>query len=282
MPEIVVAEKAGACYGVERALELVHTAAEQARGPVYTFGPLIHNPQVVSQLAERGVTVVDNVDQARGSTLVLRTHGVLPSLVEQAQEKGIEVVDATCPYVTNTHVWAKRLASEGYQVVVVGEAGHPEVVATCGHAPGAVVVDGPADLEAFGHHHKVGVIVQTTQSQANLEAVVAQLAGMCDELRLINTICEATHERQSAAAELAAQSDCMVVIGGRNSANTTRLAEICSAACSDTHHIEVPEELEASWFCGKAHIGITAGASTPATQIDAVVSAISALTSQSA
>ena len=258
MPTITVAEHAGACYGVQRALDLVHDVAEHAHGPVHTLGPLIHNPQVVAGLASSGITVVDNVPATAGSTLVLRTHGVVPEVEEIAQERGLSVVDATCPYVKRVHHAAERLQRDGYQVLVVGEAGHPEVEAILGHAPGAFAVASVADLDRLTLSRRVGVVVQTTQAK-------------------VNTICEATSERQQAAAKLAGASDVMVVIGGRNSANTTRLAEICSAACPRTHHIETPQELEAAWFSGAECIGVTAGASTPTAQIDELVSAIRAL-----
>lgn len=277
MPTITVAEHAGACYGVQRALDLVHDVAKHAHGSVHTLGPLIHNPQVVAGLASSGVTVVDNVPATAGSTLVLRTHGVVPEVEEIAQERGLSVVDATCPYVKRVHHAAERLQRDGYQVLVVGEAGHPEVEAILGHAPGAVAVASVADLDRLTLSRRVGVVVQTTQAKTTLDAVVSELLARTSEVCVVNTICEATSERQQAAAKLAGASDVMVVIGGRNSANTTRLAEICSAACPRTHHIETPQELEEAWFSGAECIGVTAGASTPTTQIDELVSAIRAL-----
>lgn len=274
MPTITVADHAGACYGVQRALELVQKVAQQAAGPVHTLGPLIHNPQVVEGLASQGVTVVDDVPTQAGSTLVLRTHGVVPQVEQAARDFGLDVVDATCPYVKRVHHAAERLQELGYQVLVVGEAGHPEVEAILGHAPGAVAVANVAALDGVTLSKRVGVVVQTTQAKATLDAVVSELMSRVPEVCVVNTICEATSERQQAARELAGRSDVMVVIGGRNSANTTRLAEICSAACPRTHHIEVPAELEAAWFVGAHEVGVTAGASTPTAQIDEVVSRI--------
>jgi len=159
-------------------------------------------------------------------------------------------------------------------VLVVGEAGHPEVEAILGHAPGAVAVANVAALDGVTLSKRVGVVVQTTQAKATLDAVASELMARVPEVCVVNTICEATSERQQAARELAGRSDVMVVIGGRNSANTSRLAEICSAACPRTHHIEVPAELEAAWFAGAHEVGVTAGASTPTAQIDEVVSRI--------
>ena len=271
---ITVADHAGACYGVQRALDLVHEVSGKARGPVHTLGPLIHNPQVVAGLASAGVTVVDDVPDAAGSTLVLRTHGVVPEVERRARERGLSVVDATCPYVKRVHHAAERLQREGYQVLVVGEAGHPEVEAILGHAPGAVAVANVAALDGVTLSRRVGVVVQTTQAKATLDAVVSELTSRVSEVAVVNTICEATSERQQAAARLAAASDVMVVIGGRNSANTTRLAEICSAACPRTHHVETVSELERSWFVGAGRVGLTAGASTPTAQIDELVEAV--------
>lgn len=277
MATITVAEHAGACYGVQRALDLVQKVASEARGPVHTLGPLIHNPQVVAGLEAAGVSVVEDVPEDGGSTLVLRTHGVVPEVESLARERGLEVVDATCPYVKRAHHAAERLQRDGYQVLVVGEAGHPEVEAILGHAPGAVAVADVSALDGVTLSKRVGVVVQTTQAKATLDAVVSRLTAIASEVRVINTICEATSERQQAAAELAARSDVMVVIGGRNSANTTRLATICGGACARTHHIELPSELEAAWLAGAERIGVTAGASTPTVQIEQVVRAIEAL-----
>lgn len=277
MPTITVAEHAGACYGVQRALDLVHQVAGDATGPVHTLGPLIHNPQVVAGLESAGVTVVEDVPREAGSTLVLRTHGVVPEVERVARERGLSVVDATCPYVKRVHHAAERLQRDGYQVIVVGESGHPEVEAILGHAPGAVAVADVASLEGITLSKRVGVVVQTTQAKARLDEVISALTARVPEVCVVNTICEATSERQQAARELAAGSDVMVVIGGRNSANTTRLAEICASACGRTHHIETPGELEGLWFEGAEAIGVTAGASTPMAQIDALVSAIRGL-----
>lgn len=270
MAEIRVASEAGACYGVERALQMVEAAADARSGAVHTLGPLIHNPRVVSDLAERGVTVVGSPEEAAGDALLLRTHGVTPDEEARARELCSSVLDATCPFVKKVHLAAERLSSEGYQVVVVGEAGHPEVEATLPHAPGARVVGSAEEVAALPRARKVGVVVQTTARRALLDEVVTALLGSAEEVRVINTICEATSGHQAAADELAAEADVMVVIGGRNSANTTRLAEISAARCPRTHHIEGADELVASWFEGADVIGITAGASTPASQIEAV------------
>jgi 4-hydroxy-3-methylbut-2-enyl diphosphate reductase len=168
------------------------------------------------------------------------------------------------------HRAAARLERDGYQVLIVGEQGHPEVEGTLGHAPTGTVVGSAKDLDAVELGKKVGIVVQTTQSEANLRAVVSALVGRVDELRLVDTICEATAGHQGACAKLADDVDVMVVVGGRNSANTTHLAEIAQKNCRRTHHIERDVELDPTWFLDAELIGITAGASTPATQIESV------------
>ena len=270
MARIEVASEAGACYGVERALQLVEDAVFAGGCRVCTLGPLIHNPRVVAGLEERGVRVVGSPEDAAGCVLLLRTHGTAPAEEARAREVCSRVVDATCPFVRKVHLAAERLAREGYQVVVVGEAGHPEVEATLPHAPGAIVVGSAAEARALAPARKVGVVVQTTARRPLLAQVVGELLGRAEEVRVINTICEATSGHQRACAELAARADVMVVIGGRISANTTRLAEISRGICPATHHVEGADELDPAWFEGADTIGVTAGASTPASQIEAV------------
>jgi len=274
---VEIADKAGACFGVERALRMTLGVAREATGPVHTLGPLIHNPTVVVDLAARGVTVVEDPAVGPGATVLLRTHGVAPDVEDAAIVSGATVIDATCPFVKKVHKVVERLARDDYQILIVGEQGHPEVEGTLGHAHDAVVVGNAEEVRALDLHRRVGVVVQTTMADRVLREVVDELVSRVEELRVFNTICSATAERQAAAAELAARSDVMIVIGGRNSANTTHLAEICSAVCARTHHIETASELESAWFDGVSAIGITAGASTPLAQVDEVRAAIEQL-----
>lgn len=279
---IRVAEHAGACYGVNRALELARGCALEHAEPVHTLGPLIHNPIVVEELAEQGVGLSQSLDEIDRGSVIIRSHGVVPQVIEDARARGLSVVDATCPYVKKVHKAASNLVHEGYDLIIVGESGHPEVEGIVGHAEGkAHVVASPQDLDGLTLGKRVGVVVQTTQTAANLSAVVAALAPLVSELRVVNTICAATSERQRAAASLASEADIMIVVGGKNSGNTRRLAQICHAACPITHHIEDAAELDRSWFDGARLIGITAGASTPQAHIERVVSAIERMTAQS-
>lgn len=277
--EVVVARYAGYCYGVERALRLTDAALGRAGGRVATLGPLIHNPGVVARLRERGVEVVASVDDLPAGTLVLRTHGVPPEVVARAREGGLDVVDATCPFVAVAQRRAAELRAAGYQVVILGEPDHPEVVSLQAVAgEGATVAADAAALPlADLRGRRVGVVVQTTQTRANLAAVAAALAPVARELLVANTICDATARRQRAAVELAEAVDAVVVVGGRDSANTARLAQLCRERQPRTWHVESAAELDPTWFAGARRIGVTAGASTPDDEIEAVVAALRAL-----
>ena len=274
--EIVVARYAGYCYGVERALRLTDEALGGAPPPVATLGPIIHNPTVVSRLEERGVEVVEDVDEARSGTLIVRTHGVPPDVAAEAHARTLRVVDATCPFVAVAQRKAAALREAGYAVVILGEHDHPEVAGLEGFAgPGALVVEDAAGLPLSQLRGKrVGVVVQTTQTQANLASLATALAPVARELLVYNTICDATEKRQSAACELAGEVDVVVVVGGRNSANTARLAQLCRAIEGRTYHIEAAAELRPEWFAGAQRIGVTAGASTPDEEIEATVEAL--------
>ncbi len=275
--KVIVARHAGVCYGVERALKLAGEAAS-AGGSVATLGPLIHNPQAVAALQERGVGVASTLDDVSAGTLIIRSHGVDPAVIVEAESRGLDVIDATCPFVSAAHTCAADLAAAGYAVVIVGESDHPEVEGILAHAGGsALIVQHASDLPARLPGRKVGVVVQTTQPPAVLQEVVAALLPRVSELRVCNTICSATAKRQASAAELAETVDVIVVVGGHNSGNTTRLAEICLARNPRTHHVETSEELDESWFRDAEVVGVTAGASTPDEQIRGVIDAIEAL-----
>ena len=297
--EVIRAKRAGACYGVQRALDMAdEVIADGSRA--YTLGPLIHNPQVVADLAARGAEAVGSVDDicwegaaagdasAEGSAsaagdvpaVVIRSHGVTPQVLAAVEDRGFTVVDATCPHVSRAQHAAAELAGEGCRVIVVGEAGHPEVeglTAWAEEAGGKVdVVAAPEEIPE-GLYDPVGVVAQTTQRRENLEAVVAALRAAGLEPIVKNTICSATRQRQEAAADLASAVDAMVVIGGRNSSNTTRLAEVCALTCPRTFHIESADELDPAAFAGCRRVGVTAGASTPENQIAAVEKFLRAL-----
>ena len=274
---VEVAQHAGICYGVERALKLAAGAAESG-STVHTLGPLIHNPQAVSALKQRGVEVASTLKEVPSGTLVIRSHGVDPAIIDLARSRGLDVVDATCPHVSKAHEAAQELRRGGYVVVIVGEADHPEVEGIMAHAGGeAIVVSSAAELPHRLGSRRIGIVVQTTQSLRRLDEVVEAILPLASEVRVFNTICSATSKRQQAAEELAAQVDVMVVVGGHNSGNTTRLVEICSTVNARVFHVETPDELDATWFDGAESVGVTAGASTPDEQMQAVIRAIEAM-----
>ncbi len=275
--KVLTAEYAGVCYGVERAIRLAHEAAETA-GSVYSLGPLIHNPQAVQELRDQGVEVAETVSDVHGGTLVIRSHGVGPHVIEEARARELDVVDATCPFVSAAHECAKSLVSDGFMVIIVGEADHPEVEGILAYAGGqALVVERPEDLPARLGTKRVGVVVQTTQPLSRLQLVVDALLPKVGELRVHNTICSATTQRQHAARELASRVDVVVVVGGLNSGNTTRLAEICRSVNERVHHVETADELDPRWFEDADAVGVTGGASTPHEQMERVVAAVEAV-----
>ncbi len=277
--KVIRAKHAGACYGVQRALDMALESAKR-QGPVYTLGPLIHNPGVVEDLAQRGVHVVEDVSAVDEGVIIIRSHGVTPDVRAMLDASGLEVVDATCPHVSRAQKAAAQLARGGCRVVVVGEQGHPEVegLMACARREGAEVdvVSSPDDVPS-DLFSPIGVVVQTTQRRENLDAVLGQIEENGISPQVKNTICTATTHRQDAAKQLAGKVDAMVVIGGRNSSNTTRLAEICSQECTCSYHVESVDELDSAWFESCDTVGVTAGASTPDSQIDAVVGYLESL-----
>ncbi len=269
---IDVVKNAGFCFGVKRAIRMASEAAHSRPRPVYTLGPLIHNPQVVRKLADEGVVAVPSLSDVESGTVIVRSHGVDPRIVDEARRRGIEIVDATCPFVQNAQRYARLLGERGYLTVVVGEASHPEVQGILGHAgKSSRVVAEEADVERLGAQPAIGVIAQTTLSEEYFSKIVALLVEKTRELVVYNTICSSTASIQEATREVARKADVMVVVGGRNSANTTRLARICRRTGRPTYHIETDSELKTEWFGSAASVGVTAGASTPEWLVQDVV-----------
>jgi len=261
---ITIAKHAGYCYGVHRALKLAREATNGSPKPIYTLGPIIHNPQVVESLVEQGVNAVRSVDEVDKGTIIIRTHGVDPRMTEAAKAKGLEVIDATCPFVAKAQQRAASLVNDGYKVIIIGERNHPEVAGLLAHTDNkAIVIENAQELEGLNVVDQIGVVVQTTQSLENLTSIAGGLLTKTKELNIFNTICSATSQRQVAAAELAGTVELMLVVGGKNSANTTRLAKICKEKNHRTYHIETAGEIDMEWLRDVEHIGLTAGASTP-------------------
>lgn len=276
--DVRVSESAGFCPGVERALRLTLDAAADAAKPVNTLGPLIHNPSVVSDIEAKGVGVILEPSQAAKGTVILRSHGVPKTVREQLVASSVNVVDATCPFVTSAQDKAAGLADEGYYVIILGDRDHPEVLALRSYAgERSLVVESADELPAALPSSKLGVVVQTTQSKERLAGLVAALAPTARQLLVHNTICNATELRQTAALQMASDVDVVIVVGGRESGNTRRLAELCRQRQPKTHHVESADELQEEWFVGARTAGVTAGASTPSGQIDAVVDSLKAM-----
>ncbi len=273
---IEIAENAGFCYGVMRAIEIVDEALKEHK-IIYSFGPIIHNPQVVEEYEEKGLKVIKSLDEADGPVLI-RSHGVPPQVYEEIEKRGLTYIDATCPFVKEAQKFAKQLYEEGYKVVIFGDKKHPEVKAHLGYTDyTADVIDSP-ELAKNIKATKVGVISQTTQSVERFGLTIGELAKRIRELKVFNTICDATEKRQKAAKELAKRSDVMIVIGGKNSANTRKLYEICLTETKNAYHIETEKEIDPSWFRNVKRVGITAGASTPSYIIERVYNYIKGLT----
>jgi 4-hydroxy-3-methylbut-2-enyl diphosphate reductase len=269
--EIFLADKAGFCFGVKRAINTAYEAA--GKGRIYCFGPLIHNPQEVERLRRAGIETLDDFSMLQpGDTLVIRSHGVPPRVLAEARDRDLTVIDLTCPFVGKAQRDAEALSKDGYQVIVVGEKKHPEVQSILGHAgEDAVVLETAEDVDGMNLQSRLGIVAQTTQSYSNFSEIVLKLLRISKELKVFNTICSSTKERQEAARVLARQVDVMLVVGGRNSANTTRLASLCRQEGKPTYHIEVADEIRPEWLEGITSIGVTAGASTPDWVVESVL-----------
>ncbi len=262
--EVKRATKAGFCFGVRRAIDIATNTVQDTPTPLYTLGPLIHNPQVVDRLVQEGLQVIDNIEDVAPGTLIIRSHGVTPDIVNKAHALGFRVIDATCPFVRRAQKLAFDLDSEGYQVVVVGEKDHPEVQGIVGWTENrALVVQNTAEASALPYFPKIGVIAQTTQVLAKVEGVVRVLSDRMGEVKFCDTICNAVVDRQKAALSLASEVDLMVVVGGEVSANTRKLTELCRSTGTPTYHIETAAQLLPEWFQEAKVVGLTAGASTP-------------------
>lgn len=263
--EIKVAKYCGFCYGVKRAVELVQKAAdEHVKGG--TLGPLIHNPQLIDELAHNGIACKNSLDEfLPGETVIFRSHGVGPEIYAEAKQKGLEILDATCPNVRLAQKKAAQAAADGFLPIIVGEKNHPEVKSILKWAgKSAICIEYIKDISCVPQRERYGVIIQTTFELQKFEDILRELKKQRPgEYRVERTICLATAQRQKAAVELAQESDAVIVIGGRNSANTRHLCEVVQAICSKVYHIETASELNAAMLRGCNKIGITAGASTP-------------------
>ncbi|MCK5534161.1 4-hydroxy-3-methylbut-2-enyl diphosphate reductase [bacterium] len=269
--EIIIAKNAGFCFGVRRAINLVEKAMAGKKS-LYTLGPIIHNPQVVSKLEKQGVSIICDLSKLEKGRVVVRSHGADLSFFKEAKEKGVEVVDATCPFVKNAQNLIKRLSKEKYKIIIVGEENHPEVKGLLSYANTQVkIVQRIDQLKDVFSWRRIGVISQTTQLRENFKVIIVALLQQAKEIKIYNTICEATQNRQKEAKKIAKKVDSMLIIGGYNSANTNRLVKICKEIQEKTYHIETEKDLVKSWFENVKKIGISTGTSTPQWIIEKVV-----------
>ncbi len=271
--QIIVAKKAGFCFGVKRAIDITFDLAKEAKEGVYTYGPLIHNPQVVEELRQKGIQTVNDLTSSAVKTLIIRTHGVAPEVYTDTKKMGYTVIDATCPFVKKAQNFTKILRDEGYQVLIIGDERHPEVQGLIGFAGDDVIVAN--DSEHLPRlKKKVGIIVQTTQSFETFRKIVMQVIEKAREVKIYNTICDSTIQRVKETRELAIKVNLMIIVGGKNSANTNQLVKLSREVCDKVYHIETAGEIVRSWFAGVRKVGISGGASTPQWIIDDVVKKI--------
>jgi 4-hydroxy-3-methylbut-2-enyl diphosphate reductase len=261
--EILTAKTAGFCFGVKRAIDIAFRIAGEKRKGIYTLGPIIHNPQVVEKLKEKGIIPLDSIKTRKDiQALIIRTHGIPLKLSREISARGYEIIDATCPFVKKAQYYAKLLSEEGYQVIILGEKNHPEVKSLMSYVDNhPIVVDGKAPLPRL--KSKVGIVVQTTQTLDALKQVLSDAITLAKEVKVYNTICNSTALRLKETGHMANKVDVMFVVGGKNSANTTQLSRLCRSLSVPTYHIETSSEIRKAWIHKAKKVGITAGASTP-------------------
>jgi 4-hydroxy-3-methylbut-2-enyl diphosphate reductase len=273
--KVIIAENCGFCPGVKNAISTAEKVLARKKGAkegsqqVYSLGPIIHNADVVRQLAKKGLKTVGNVGKIRSGTVLIRSHGAAPSQIAELKHKGVNIVDATCVLVKRVQQIAKKLEKDGYKVVVIGDENHPEVQAVVGSANGVVVLADESDLHKLPSNSKLGIVCQTTQSQEHLGRMLAAIGRHgFSEMKVINTLCREAIKRQESAVQLCKKVDIMFVLGGLESANTRRLAELCKKNNNRTFHLQNWGEFDKSVCFGKSRTmpkiaGVTAGASTP-------------------
>jgi len=270
-----MAEHAGFCFGVNRAVDSVYNLIESNK-KIYTYGPIIHNEEVVNDLEKRGVKVVNTVgelENIKDGIVVIRAHGIPKSTYETLDNKGIEYVDETCPFVKRIHNIVSEYNSKGYRIVIVGSAEHPEVIGIKGWAgSNAVVIENAEDANetAFDSEENVCIVAQTTYNLKKFQEIVEIVKNKAYNVNVVNTICNATKERQESADKIASLVDIMIVIGSSSSSNTRKLFDICKEKCKRTYLIQTVDDLCFDFFKTASLVGITAGASTPNNIIEEV------------
>ncbi len=275
--EVILAEHAGFCFGVKKAVDTVYEQVEHKDKKIYTYGPIIHNEEVVKDLESKGIEVVNNVDDlsnvSEDGTIVIRAHGIPRETEEKIKQKGISYVDATCPFVKRIHRIVDEESQKGRTIVITGNAKHPEVEGIVSWANGPVyVIESLEDAQKFALpvETELTLVSQTTFNYKKFKDVVEIFNGKGYNINIVNTICNATQERQTEAEKIAAEADAMIVIGGTSSSNTRKLYEICSGKCKHTYFVQTVDDLPKDFPEGIYKVGITAGASTPKNIIEEV------------
>ena len=274
--EVIVADHAGFCFGVTKAVEMVYNQLEQEKLNIYTFGPIIHNELVVGDLEKKGVKVAKSPDELMGiseGTVIIRSHGVTKQIQEELAATGLEIIDATCPFVKRIHRIVEEESKKGRSIIVVGSADHPEVEGIVSYAEGGVfVIDSPEAAEGFkgDTETEYTVVCQTTFNTNKFQETIEILSNNGYNINVVNTICNATDERQSEAEEISSRADVMIVIGGAHSSNSRKLYDICRKRCGRTYFIQTLEDLHLDMPDSAKLVGITAGASTPKNIIEEV------------
>jgi len=273
--KVILAQTAGFCMGVKRAMEMVFNAIDRNPGKIYTYGPLIHNPQVLELLEERGISILNRHQTVSHGLVVIRAHGIPPQERQELQKAGCQIIDATCPRVARVQAIIRRWAQQGYATIIIGDQDHPEVLGLMGHTQGqGYIVSTMADVAQLPELDKVIVVAQTTQSQALFDQLVEEIKARFPQVQIYNTICDATANRQAEAQALAQEVEAIVVVGGRASGNTQRLVEVSQATGVPTYHIETESELDLKEMSRYQTVGVTAGASTPHWLISNVVTTL--------
>ena len=274
--EVIVAKTAGFCFGVERAVNKVYEQIKKTKKPVYTYGPIIHNEEVVKDLEEKGVKIIaaqEELEKIKDGVVIIRSHGVSRHIYDIIQKNGLELVDATCPFVKKIHRLVERETNAGHQVVIIGNERHPEVEGIKGWGDAhTVVIETPQEVMDFVPEagKKIAVVSQTTFNYNKFKELVEKFLKKGYDILVLNTICNATQERQVEAKEIASRVDAMIVIGGKNSSNTQKLYEICLKECKHTYFIQTLGDFDPESVNSVRSVGITAGASTPKNIIEEV------------
>jgi 4-hydroxy-3-methylbut-2-enyl diphosphate reductase len=274
--KVTVAKSAGFCFGVKRAVDSVYSVIEGGDSPIYTFGPIIHNEQVVADLESKGVTVIEDVEQLKTitvGTVVIRSHGVAKDVYDILEKQKLHIVDATCPFVKKIHNIVQTESNQGKQIIIIGNDNHPEVEGIKGWVTGkAIVINKAEQVEKMQlpKDSEVCIVSQTTFNHNKFKYLVEIIEKKGYYINVVNTICNATHLRQAEAKEISSQVEAMIVIGGRHSSNTQKLYDICSEQCENTYYIQTVEDLNLCELDSLKSIGITAGASTPKKIIEEV------------